>query len=109
MPPKFYIMLYAHRASLLAQEVKNLPAVWEDLGSIPGSRRFRGEGNGNPLQYSCLENSMDRGAWQAIVHGVVRLDRATNTLIYILHVSEYQQSSFSPVFKNCILPFYSNI
>ena len=37
----------------------------EDLGSIPGSRRSPGEGNGNPLQYSCLENSMDRGAWQA--------------------------------------------
>ena len=39
-----------------------------DPGSIPGSRRFPGEGNGNPLQYSCLENSMDRGAWQATVH-----------------------------------------
>ena len=37
----------------------------EDLGSIPGSGRSPGEGNGNPLQYSCLENSMDRGAWQA--------------------------------------------
>ena len=36
-----------------------------DLGSIPESERFRGEGNGYPLQYSCLENSMDRGAWQA--------------------------------------------
>ena len=36
-------------------------------GSIPGSERSRGEGNGNPLQYSCLENSMDRGAWQATV------------------------------------------
>ena len=41
-----------------------------DLGSIPGSGRSPGEGNGNPLQYSCLENPMDRGAWQAIVHGV---------------------------------------
>ena len=41
-----------------------------DLGSIPGSGRSSGEGNGNPLQYSCLENSMDRGAWQAAVHGV---------------------------------------
>ena len=40
-----------------------------DLGSIPGLRRFPGEGNGNPLQYSCLENSMDKGAWKAIVHG----------------------------------------
>ena len=40
-----------------------------DLGWIPGLGRFPGEGNGNPLQYSCLENSMDRGAWRSTVHG----------------------------------------
>ena len=43
-----------------------------DLGSIPGSVRSPGEGNGNPLQYSCLENPMDRGAWRATVHGVAK-------------------------------------
>ena len=43
-----------------------------DPGSIPGLGRSPGEGNGNPLQYSCLENSTDRGAWQATVHGVVK-------------------------------------
>ena len=43
-----------------------------NLGSIPGSRRFPGEGNGNPLQYSCLEKSMDRGDWWATVHGVAK-------------------------------------
>ena len=43
-----------------------------DLGSIPGLGRAPGEGNGNPLQYSCLENSMDGGAWQATVHGVAK-------------------------------------
>ena len=43
-----------------------------DPGSIPESRRFPGEGHGNPLQYSCLENSMDRGAWQTTVHGVAK-------------------------------------
>ena len=50
-----------------------------DPGSIPGSGRSPGEGNGNPLQYSCLENPMDRGAWWATVHGVerVRHDLAT--------------------------------
>ena len=48
--------------------VKNLPANAGDVGSIPGLGRLPGVGNGNPLQYSCLENSMDRGAWQAIVH-----------------------------------------
>ena len=42
----------------------------EDPGSIPGSGRPPGERNGNPLQYSCLENSMDRGAWGATVHGI---------------------------------------
>ena len=41
-----------------------------DLGSIPGSERFPGEGNGNPLQYSCLENSMHRKAWWITTHGV---------------------------------------
>ena len=50
-----------------------------DLGSIPGLGRSPGEGNGNPLQYSCLENPMDREAWQATVHGVPRVvhDSAT--------------------------------
>ena len=43
-----------------------------DLGSIPGSRRSPGEGNDNPLQYSCLENPVDRGAWRATVHGVTK-------------------------------------
>ena len=43
-----------------------------DLGSIPGSGRSPREGNGNPLQYSCLENPMFRGAWQATVHGVAK-------------------------------------
>ena len=45
-----------------------------DMGLIPGSGRSTGEGNGNPLQYSCLENPMDIGAWQAIVHRVAELD-----------------------------------
>ena len=45
-----------------------------DLGLIPGLGRFPGGGNGNPLQYSCLENPMDRRAWQATVHGVAELD-----------------------------------
>ena len=44
-----------------------------DLGSIPGLGSPPGEGNGNPLQYSCLENPMDRGAWQATVHGIARV------------------------------------
>ena len=49
--------------------VKNLPANAGDASSIPGWGRSPGEENGNPLQYSCLEDPMDRGAWQARVHG----------------------------------------
>ena len=52
--------------------VKNPPANAGDVGSIPGSERPPGEGNGNPLQYSCLGNHMDRGAWWAVVHGVAK-------------------------------------
>ena len=52
--------------------VKNPPANARDTGSIPGSRRSPGGGHGNPLQNSCLENPMDRGAWQATVHGVAK-------------------------------------
>ena len=54
--------------------VKSLPPnveYIEDVGSIPGSGRFPGGGNGNPLQDTCLENPMDRGAWQSTVHGAV--------------------------------------
>ena len=53
---------------------KNLPASARDLGSIPGSRRFLGGVNGNPLWYSHLEDSIDGGAWWAPVHGVVDSD-----------------------------------
>ena len=62
--------------------VKNLPANAGDVGSVPGSGRSPGEENGNPLQYSCLGNPMDRGAWQATVHGIARVghDFATKQL-----------------------------
>ena len=53
-------------------EVKESARNVGDLGSIPGSGRSPGEGNGNPLQYSCLENPMDGGAWWATVHGVAK-------------------------------------
>ena len=53
-----------------------------DLGLIPGSGRSPGEGNGNLLQYSCLENPIDRGAWQATVHGVARVGYN----LYVLYI-----------------------
>ena len=66
-------------------EVKASACNTGDLGSIPGSGRSPGEGNGNPLQYSCLENPMDGGAWWATVHGVskswTRLKDFTFTLL----------------------------
>ena len=52
--------------------VKNPPASAGDAGSIPGLGRSPGEGNGNPLQYTCLGNPMDKGAWWATVHGVTK-------------------------------------
>ena len=59
-----------------------------DPGSIPGLGRSPGEGNGSILQYSCLENSMDRGAWQATVHGVtksqIQLSDFTLTILFWL-------------------------
>ena len=62
--------------------VKNLPTMAGDVrdkGSIPGSGRSTGGGNGNPLQYSCLENPMDGGAWWAAVYGVAVLDTTEAT------------------------------
>ena len=62
--------------------VKNLPANAgdiKDVGSIPGSGRSSGEGNDYPLQYSCLENPIGRGAWWAIVHGVAETDMTEMT------------------------------
>ena len=70
------------RASLVAQLVKNVPANAgdaRDVGLIPGSGRFPGEGNGNPFQYSCLENSMERRAWLATVHGITEMDTTEQT------------------------------
>ena len=66
---------YLCRASQVALAVKNLTANAGDLrevGLIPGLGRSPGGGRGNPLQYSCLENPMDRGAWWATVHGVTK-------------------------------------
>ena len=59
-------------ASQVALVVKNLPANQGDMSSTPGWGRSPGGGNGNPLQYSCLENPMGRGAWWVTVHGVIK-------------------------------------
>ena len=70
-----FLISYIFGASQVAPGVKNLSASEGDLrgvGSIPGSGRSPGGGNGNPLQCSCLENPVDRGAWRATVHGAAK-------------------------------------
>ena len=59
-----------------------------DLGSIPGLRNSYGEGNGNPLQYSCLENPMDRGARQATVHGIARIRHDIALSLFLWQLEE---------------------
>ena len=69
--------------------VKNLPANAEDTGSILESGRLPREGNGNPLQYSCLGNSMDRGAWWATIHGVAKESDTTQQLNNYIYICTY--------------------
>ena len=68
-----YIYIYFPGGSV----IKKMPANAGDVGSIPGSRKSPGEGNGNPLQYSCLRNPMDREACRATVYGVTKESDAT--------------------------------
>ena len=70
---KYEIYYFSHPLNFPSSPVvKNLPDNAGDAGPITGSRRSPGGGNGNPLQYACLENSMDRGTWWATVHGVAK-------------------------------------
>ena len=85
------------RASQVALVVKNPPANAGDIrdaGSIPGSGRSPGEGHGNPLQYSCLENPMDRGASRATVHGVAKSQTR------LKHLSTHTQGPRYGIFKD---------
>ena len=69
------------RGFLGGRAVKNLP-VKGDVGSIPGLGRSSG-GNANPLQYSCQDNSMDRGAWWATAHGVAEMDKTEQLSMHV--------------------------
>ena len=93
---------YCQRASQVALAEKNPPANAGDIrdaGSIPGWGRSPGGGNGNPLQYSCLENPMDRGVWQAAVHGVAQSQTGLKRLS--IHYCHKQQERLC---KLCCVP-----
>ena len=77
-------------------EVKASACNAGDLGSIPGSGRSPGEGNGNPLQYSCLENPMDGGAWWATVHGVAKSWTRLSDFTFTFRLSQQGISFSSP-------------
>ena len=82
---------------LVAQKVKACAYNAGDQGSIPGSGRSLWGGHGNPLQYSCLENPMDRGAWQATVHGVAELD--TTEATYLAHTYPSLEEKSGQIFN----------
>ena len=82
--------------------VKNPPANAGEMGSIPGLRRSPGEANDNLLQYSCLENPMDAGTWQATVHGVARVR-------HDLATKKQQHSTYSIVFMRLNLANYIHL
>ena len=93
--------------SLLTQLVKNLPVKAGDTtgkSSIPGSGRSPGERNGNPLQYSCLENSMDRGAWLSIVHGIAKSQRIRLNI----HAHTHNQRQYQNTFYQKTHKYFSN-
>ena len=71
----------------MAQTVKNMPAMRETWVQSLGWKDSPGGGHGNPLQYSCLENSVDRGAWQAIVHGVTKSQTQLSDFYFTEHIS----------------------
>ena len=103
-------------ASQVALVIKNLPANKgdrKDAGLIPGSRRFPGGGHGNPLQYSCLEHSMDRVAWWATVHRVSKsqsrlkqLSTHTCTLYVIIDMVGFTSTILLVIFRLSHLCFF---
>ena len=87
------IVIYRKEEGFAVLSLKILvPYHAGDPGLIPGLEGSPGEGNGNALQYSCLENPMDRGAWQATVHGVARVGQDLVTKLPPLGDSEAQES-----------------
>ena len=90
-------------------EVKASACNAGDLGSIPVSERYRGEGNGNPLQYSCLENPMDGGAWWAIVHGVAKSWTRLSDFSSLTSLQDYAFSHFGCTITISIIKLLDHI
>ena len=84
------------QASLVAQTVKNPPAMWETWVRSLGWEDPPGGGHGNPLQYSCLENPMDRGAWRATVHGAAKSRSQLSTSTHTFEERERTTSAGEP-------------
>ena len=94
----FFETFLQHFTSPGGSAVKNPPPNAEDMCSIPGSGRSLGGGNGNPLQNYCLGNSMDRGAWRAIVHGVTKSWTQLKSLSTHAHSASLAQILYSIIF-----------
>ena len=92
--------------SLVAQRVKASAYNSGDLGSIPGLGRYPGEGNGSPLQYSYLENPMDRGAWQAAVHGVEKSRTQLSDFTYTFTLDILKVCYVFYIFSKTVSPKY---
>ena len=95
----FFLNFDTNRGFPGSSVVKNPPANAGDLGSIPGSGSFPGERNGNPLQCSCLESPMDRGAWRAAVHGVAESQTRLGARAHMVEICPFALCSLPQTHK----------
>ena len=99
------VLLWASQVALVVRNQPTGAGDIRDMGSIPGMGRSPGEGNGNPLQYSCLETPLDRGAWRATVHGLQRARHDWNDLACTHHLLSYVWFFATPYAVACQAPW----